>query len=222
MLTAAPALGQSEHAPSISLTYAVTSLALISAALMFARVLRSYTAEADRVWLGAESAHRQALAARARVRELAEHGRLLHDTVLNTLAAIAAGGAAVSDPRLVRDRCARDVKVVEAMLAGSAVTGPWGIPVPGPGFEVEWAGLSVREAERHLSRLAPDVVAALRGAVGELVRNAHEHAGVDRARIVTSVTADAVVVSVQDEGAGFQVDQVEGWGATRVRRTPEP
>jgi len=212
VLTAVPLVRHPGWGTDIALTYAITAGALILAGVALAQVLLSYAGEVDRAWLAAESEHQRVRAARVRARELAEHGRMLHDTVLNTLAAIAAGGAAVSDRRLVSERCRQDVTVVEQLLAGRPAGGLGSFPDASAGFDVEWTGLSAAERERHADGLAPQVLAALRGALGELVRNAQEHSRADHVRIDTALRGGVLLVTVIDDGVGFDLDRISGWG----------
>jgi signal transduction histidine kinase len=53
--------------------------------------------------------------------ERREHERLLHDTVLNTLTALARGGG---DPRATVGRCQHDVRLMEYVLSHPAESGP--------------------------------------------------------------------------------------------------
>jgi signal transduction histidine kinase len=103
----------------------VTSTVLMIAIVVLLRNgivrLRRVAAAAD-AWLDATGARRRAeRVAAARARDHREHERLLHDTVLNTLAGIGLGGG--DDTDRARQRCADSVAQVEEMLAGTRTEG---------------------------------------------------------------------------------------------------
>jgi len=212
LLAATPLVAHPDSGRALSLTYAITAGALVPAALSLTRTLRSYADRADAAWLAAEAERRRVRGVRARARELAERNRILHDTVINTFAAIAAGGPAVSDSELVRQRCAQDAGAIESLLAGHQRSRLFDLPEPTPAFRVTWTGLSTDEFERHASHLPIDVSAALRRATAELVRNAEKHSGADEVRIDAATRGGAIIVTVSDDGVGFDPEKVEGWG----------
>ena len=153
----------------------------------------------------------QAAASRA----AAEDARMLHDTVINTLAAIASGGGAVRDLAVVRERCARDIAAVAALHVGAE-------PTPDDGglrsatydarVRVLHQGLGDEELAGLEAQLAPARLRALRRATVELVQNAAKHAGVDEVRVRAEERGGALVVTVADDGVGFDRRTVAAGG----------
>jgi signal transduction histidine kinase len=127
--------------------------------------------------------------------------RVLHDTALNTLEAVA-NGVPEQRWRQLRRRCAADVAAVDRM----ADVGPptevatllQNLSDQGIGIEADVEWLSDPPA------LVQEVVLA---AVEEAVRNAAKHSGAQVVQLRALVTADSLVVEVVDGGAGFEVTQ---------------
>jgi signal transduction histidine kinase len=138
--------------------------------------------------------------------------RVLHDTVLQTLALVDRRTSR-SDPELART--ARDAdRELRRFLFGSDGGN-------GDGFEQRIRAAVDRAARHHdtagvaLSvgvldndRAAPsDVQDAIAAAIGEAVANALEHAGASQVVVFVDVDDDATVfASVRDDGRGFDVD----------------
>ncbi len=165
----------------------------------------------------AETAQRVA-AERWQARRAAD--RLLHDTVLATLTVLSHQGLGVA-PAEIRAACARDLAILTGTSTsrhGGAGRGSQNGGPGGPlGQVVETAvahaaalGLELtahlgsleRPAEQPI-RLDPLLAAALGDALAECVANVRQHAGVGRLDLTASVTRDAVVLLVVDEGRGF-------------------
>lgn len=147
-------------------------------------------------------------ARRTAVRSAAEQQRRVHDTAINTLAAVVRGGRAVADVEAVRARCRADVGVLEQLLddsqhevAGSAsLEDAWARHA----ITVDLPGLSGPDLAATWARLPLGIRAALSGAVGELVTNAEKHAGVTSMSVdVRSTGGDGISVVVTDHGRGF-------------------
>ncbi|MEH3032783.1 MAG: hypothetical protein PGN07_01795 [Aeromicrobium erythreum] len=189
----------------------VTALAIVAAVRAGLPSLWRLAADADAAAdrLADDLAEREAV--RRASRDAAEDARVVHDTVINTLGAIANGGVAVAQPDLVRDRCRRDVEVVEQLLAGRRAETPAGLDEV-----LEATALRVRRTgdDPHdwQSRAARPVVEAVTGAVGELLRNVEKHAGVDSVEVQVDVDDDVVRVAVTDAGVGFDPYTVERRG----------
>ena len=151
---------------------------------------------------------------------------MLHDTVINTLAALASGGAAVSDVDAVRQRCARDIATVAALQHGAE-------PVADDGglraaaydgrVRVHHHGLPSDELSRLEAGLPPARLRALRRATTELVQNAAKHAGVDEVEVRAEERAGRLVVTVADDGVGFdgRVAQAGGLATSVLARARE-
>jgi signal transduction histidine kinase len=201
----------------------VTALMLICGAWVFAGVIRRFATAVDAQAIAAERDQRRVVAARMLSRELAEDARVLHDTVINTLAAVANGGSTARHVDLVRRRCHRDAVTVEALLAGrrhrqqslEAACAHVAIPV-------RWSGLRGGELRRVEALLPPDMLAAIGGALAELVRNAEKHSCADHVRVDVSREDRDLVVRVSDDGVGFDPASAAGHGlAESVLRRAE-
>jgi signal transduction histidine kinase len=183
-------------------------------------------------------------AARGRYAELRgalarrEHERLVHDTVLNTLTALArpdAGAAAPASaaaPAGVLSRCRQDVELLEAALRGSAEPAAGAAGDPGDllaGVRTVTDGMRARGLTVHLAAdtgggpavpaaVPAAVVAALAGATREALSNVAEHAGTGEAWVAVRRSKHRAQVTVRDAGAGF--DPVgAGQGRLGLRRS---
>jgi signal transduction histidine kinase len=161
----------------------------------------------------------------ARNIERREHERLLHDTILNTLTALARVGA--DDPAGVVSRCRRDVTLIEDALGdqdhpaagGSREPGDLASAVQTVVAELRGRGLTVHvDIDGEEIPLAPaGVTAAIANATREALSNVAAHAGTGEAWVEvrqTTSAADADVplrleVTVRDRGAGFDLDRVD-------------
>jgi signal transduction histidine kinase len=152
--------------------------------------------------------------------ERREHERLLHDTVLNTLTALArAGPGDRDDVAGAVDRCRQDVILIEAALRDpdpDGSTAGHGDLVHGVRMvaaEMRARGLDVHvEATGGVPAIPAPVVTALSNATREALSNVAAHAGtadawVDVSRIGLGGNAgagkDGAQVTVRDQGAGF-------------------
>jgi signal transduction histidine kinase len=157
--------------------------------------------------------------------ERREHERLLHDTVLNTLTALAHADS--NDTAEVRNRCRQDVARIAAALSDPAdqETGagrPYGDlsgAVRAVAAEMRSRGLNVHVdiAEDFTLVVPPQVATAISNAIREALSNAAAHARtteafVEISRIGPTVHAegsDRLQVSVRDFGAGFDLARVD-------------
>lgn len=172
------------------------------AALLRSTLLRTAD-HVDATAATARTEHEALVAGQARARVAAEQARTLHDTAINTLAAIAQGGAAVRDLGQVRRRCAADVAAVRAAEHGGPP--PAGLDdLPGAlGIPVRWTGLDEAARRQAWQALGPERGALLTGLVRELLVNAHKHATGSPVRIRVGREAETLVVVVEDHGPGF-------------------
>jgi signal transduction histidine kinase len=162
----------------------------------------------------------------ARNIERREHERLLHDTVLNTLTALAR--AAVDDPAVVVSRCRQDVALIEDALgdqgdpAGDARRAPGDLAgeVRAVVTDMRGRGLTVHvdiDGEGGSVVVPAPVTAAIANATREALSNVAEHAGTGEAWVQVRLTApdgDADVpgrlaVTVRDRGAGFDLARID-------------
>jgi signal transduction histidine kinase len=159
----------------------------------------------------------------ARNIERREHERLLHDTVLNTLTALARVGA--DDQTGVVSRCRRDVALIEDALgdqdrlaAGAGgESGDLASAVQAVVADMRGRGLSVHvdiDGE-DVSVVPARVTAAIANATREALSNVAAHAGTGEAWVeVRQATSAAdlpcrLEVTVRDRGAGFDLDRVD-------------
>ena len=161
----------------------------------------------------------------ARNIERREHERLLHDTILNTLTALARAGA--DDPAGAVSRCRQDVALIEDALgdqgdpAGDASRAPGDLAreVRAVVADMRGRGLSVHvDIDGEGAPVVPArVTAAIANATREALSNVAEHAATGEAWVqvrLTTPAGDADVpcrleVTVRDQGAGFDLDRVD-------------
>lgn len=176
----------------------------------------------------ADASHDEALRAAVRleaqtatVRRAAEEQRQVHDTAINTLAAIVRGGGAVADVAAVRDRCRADALVLEQLVRTSGDAAAASVPEAGlarRSIAVVTPGLSGAALAGCWSGLPDGVRAALSGAITELVTNAEKHAGVPEVSVDVGADGAGVRVVVSDRGRGFAPGRVAERGlASSVR-----
>ncbi len=172
----------------------VSSLSLVSSAVLFA-IAGAAAGAAMELVRRAETA-----IAQARARE--EVARTLHDGVLQTLAVVQRRS---TDEELVA--LAREQELdLRAFLAGDRP-------------QTEEIGAALRSTAARIERrdglrvevlfvdddpplVAPPVVEAIAGAVGEALTNAHKHGRATRATVFVDID-DEVFCSVKDDGHGF-------------------
>ncbi len=200
----------------IALALAIPAVCYSVAALIIVTVLRRFAAVVDDADVAARDEHDRLVAAQASARTAAEYARTLHDTAINTLAAIAAGGTAVANAAQVRRRCGQDVAAIRGLgTGGRRVEGPFEYVGAGLSVSVTWTGLTGAELQDHLARLTPSRRTALRGIVKELLLNVEKHAGTRRAMVAVRSVDGGLRVVVSDRGVGLAVD-----GSGRVGRVP--
>jgi signal transduction histidine kinase len=152
---------------------------------------------------------RQAVEARRRSSDLArESARVLHDTMINTLGAIAVGGGATRDKTLVRARCERDIIAMSALGDGELDSSndagrSWSdLRLLGP---VEFSSLGAEALDARAPTLPSEVAWAMRGIAQEAVLNALKHAGVETVVIDAQPLPDGgLEVVVTDHGLGME------------------
>lgn len=180
---------------------------------------------ADATLDAAAQAASEQYAVLARNIERREHERLLHDTVLNTLTALARVGA--DDQTGVVSRCRRDVALIEDALgdqdrlaAGARCeSGDLASAVRAVVADMRGQGLSVHvDIDGEDASVVPArVTAAIANAAREALSNVAAHAGTGEAWVEvrqTTSAADAdlpfrLEVTVRDQGAGFDLDRVD-------------
>jgi len=202
--------------PMLVSSLAVTAAAIAAAGAVAVPQLWALAEDADCAAEQAQAELQAAALAAGIAREAADDARILHDTVINTLAAIAIGGAAVEDQGLVRDRCRHDLSAVGALVGKRVAAAPQSLsrldPVVGEGFVVRRTGLSDQAVLALEAELPESVSRAINAAVRELVRNSIKHAGTGEVVVEVRRTESEAVVVVADEGRGFDGVAVAGRG----------
>lgn len=146
---------------------------------------------------------------------LAEEARVLHDTVINTLAAITHGAAGSSDDTQIREQCARDARVLAELreqrfrLDDSRHLREIFVEQR---IQVVRTGLSDLELDEVERRLDSHMIAGVVGAAQEALRNAAKHSGERSAEVDLLVAADCLRVVVRDHGVGFDGKAIAGRG----------
>ncbi len=159
--------------------------------------------------------------------------RLLHDTVLRSLAVVARGGAG-ADPEELQDLLTFKKfdggaagSITSAPRAGMTVDAGGPLLTPGPVVVVEFSSAVERSSTRNLTAVLTEraarhsrqgfsigvfgeagtlpegMQAAIADAAEECMVNAARHAGTDRVDVLLSRTGSVVSVLVSDAGCGF-------------------
>ncbi|WP_100449166.1 sensor histidine kinase [Glycomyces xiaoerkulensis] len=144
------------------------------------------------------------LEARGRPGLPAEERRLVHDTAMATLSAIASGAVDSANDR-VRARAARDAAYLRQMLLhGRLEPGSLAVGLADVVADAEATGLRVRANYAGLpSDMDPRVTTAMAMASREALNNVRRHAGVDEAWLTAAVEEGEVVVRIVDHGNGL-------------------
>ncbi len=209
------------HLAGLASGTATAGIHLIQVAAMAAlmSLLRRSAAVADVALGGLRRASTEAAVLRARrADERAQYSRV-HDTVLNTLTMVGAGGVAASSPML-RRQAAADLAELERIAARAV---PYADPDPDGGrhggqdgaadeapvrLDARLREVAARSTLRVTAELAdlavPGAVAeAFAGAATEALTNVARHAGVDAARLGTVRAGNEIRVEIADRGRGF-------------------
>jgi signal transduction histidine kinase len=148
-----------------------------------------------------------------------EHERLVHDTVLNTLTAVARGSGDAAAG--VVTRCRQDVALIEAALGGADDPDSDDAAADGLLSEVRAVvgdmrarGLTVHLEGSEQGLVVPArVTTAISGAVREALSNVAAHAGTGEAWVTVRAAAPEdpglLTVVVRDQGAGFDPDRAD-------------
>jgi signal transduction histidine kinase len=187
----------------------------VIAGLVSHYLMRQATASAAAAVELAEARARQA-SEESRELERTRQYRMLHDTVLSTLSALARGGLDPSDP-LVRQRCAADADYLRGLISSNGVS-------VGNQLQGELAAVGRSQAALglrvhvHCADIPPDlpepVVRGLTDACREALNNVIKHSGGSQAW-VTAVGPDPhspggplATLTITDRGRGFDPARV--------------
>lgn len=197
---------------AITVTITQTSIVL-ALRLGLPRLLRP-AMDADAAAAAAEAAERRTLVAHRSSVRAAEESRILHDTAINTLGAIANGGAGISDARAVREQCGRDVDLLAVLRSEQATRDAAALieVFAQPRARVVRTGDGDDVLARFERSLPAATTAAIVGCVREAVTNALKHAGVDEVGIDARLTGTGLAITVRDSGSGFSGEVPEDRG----------
>jgi signal transduction histidine kinase len=183
-------------------TLAGATMLLIVVGLVHAygrRQLYGRAVMADAALSEADQAAGEQYAILSRGIERREHERLLHDTVLNTLTALARAGS--GDAVAVLNRCRQDVALIEGALgepddlAAGARRPPGDLPAEMRAViaDMRARGLTIHgELDDGGGHAIPErVIAAISNAAREALSNVAAHAGTGEAWVRVSLTAPA-------------------------------
>jgi signal transduction histidine kinase len=222
-------VGADPRLASLALLFAVVLVDWLVKRMLYARALKADNALAA----AHREAHDQYVILSENV-ERREQDRLLHDTILNTLTAIARSGGT---PAAI-DRCRQDIALLESALSESGGAAVADRARGGPVAAIEAVVGEMRAQGLAVDLEVTDGVAALGGgqepdpvaaamahATREALANVAEHAGTGQAWVTVGVTPpdDAagpgrIRVTVRDAGAGFDPGRVDP-GRLGVRRS---
>ena len=218
-----------EQMPNMSnrtITVAAILLIMVASVHIYGRrELYRRAAAADAALDEADRAASEQYVILSRSIERREHERLLHDTVINTLTALARGGN--DDMADAVSRCRQDVALIERTLSdpgdpGAAAGSPHGDlagDVRAVAAEMRARGLNVHVVMAGATAAAVPVrvATAISNAAREALSNVAAHAGTGEAWVEVSPVAPdgnagtpgGVQVTVRDQGAGFDLAQVD-------------
>jgi signal transduction histidine kinase len=171
-------------------------------------ILRRTAARADAAAAGAAAAAEARVRAEARQGEHRRTARLLHDTVVNTLGAIARWGRA--DRATVVQRCAADLELLRTVQ--DTVVGDPRSLMAEVSRRAEVLGVRLEVSVAQVGPpLTADIAEALVGALTEALTNVHKHSGAATARLVWRWDGRDGSVEVSDDGVGFDPSAGAGW-----------
>jgi signal transduction histidine kinase len=213
-----PSVGPGSASP---VTACLLLLAVALVASFGRRMLKRRAITADAALARADRDAHEQYVLLSRHTDRREHERVLHDTVLNTLTALARGGGSAGD---VVSRCRQDVKLIEATLADPDDTAGAAWPDGGLLSMIEEVAgqMGSRGLDVHVTALdgagepgGPARAVRLRAAralahaVREALANVASHAGTGEAWVEISQGTDGdLLVTVRDEGVGFDPARV--------------
>jgi signal transduction histidine kinase len=200
----------------------VTGVLLVMVAVIHLygrQLLYARTVAADTALDTADRAAREQYVVLSRNIEQREHDRLLHDTILNTLTALARTDG--EDVAAMVNRCRQDVALIEARLSDTgdppATAGQDQGDLVGDLHAVA-AEMRIRGLDVHVvvdgsgvpAAVPATVATAFSGATREALANVVAHARTQEAWVEVSFTASGrLQVSVRDRGAGFDPASID-------------
>ncbi|MGM5068620.1 sensor histidine kinase [Rhodococcus qingshengii] len=205
MLVAILALTLPEWGMETFFSILATQLSIIIGVRLGVSRLVGIASEADAIESRKNAALRRIQLVEGVSTEIAEESRMLHDTAINTLGAIADGSADLAGHRYIHEQCRRDVTMLRALRTRTAR------PIPGgleevfhhPGFTIRRSGVTDDEIAHCNQLVSASTISAVVYVVREAVKNSAKHSGADHARIQVRISATHLTVDISDSGQGF-------------------
>lgn len=150
-----------------------------------------------------------------------QDARVLHDTVLATLALLAHSGVGVG-PAALRQQAGDDARLLRLLRLGAPIdSGASSMFSPDQGDDA--LGTTFESVRQRFARMGLDVnwhgagqlalprdtLDALLGALGECLENVRRHAGVNEADVTVTDDEHTVRAMVSDAGSGFEPASVD-------------
>ncbi|MBN9612078.1 MAG: hypothetical protein J0H64_01185, partial [Actinobacteria bacterium] len=210
-------LTQPDWGVQFPISIVVTQTGIIVALRLGLLALLRISDAADADAEAAEREERAMQFTREASRRIAEEARVLHDTAINTLGAVANGSAQAVRGDRVREQCARDVVQLQRLRSRRKPDELDRAPGLGeifelPGLPIVRSGLGDHRLRRIDAELSQAARSGTVGCVREALTNAAKHSGADAVEIDLSEAADALIISVRDRGVGFVGPAPEGRG----------
>ncbi|MBL3699988.1 sensor histidine kinase [Leucobacter luti] len=199
----------------LPLSIVVTQISIIVALRLGLSALLAHSAAADSSMRAADDAALRAESIRHQSARLAEDARVLHDTAINTFAAIASAGegAGGQDADRVRAQCARDAALLGELRGARATRTAQILDIfVQHGLPIRRRGAADEAIERAGAALPQPTVEAIIGCVREAVTNATKHSGADHVDIEVTTSRSELHVRVTDDGSGFAGNAALGRG----------
>jgi signal transduction histidine kinase len=202
---------------------AATAIANTISYLGFYAVAHVFTVRARRMAAELEDARRQAVEDGRRLATAQERNRqhrLLHDSVLQTMEALA-GEWVIGDEEL-RTRARREARQLRQAIAGSEPLTGGGLPAALENLARDYAGRGLTVelvTAEYGSCPTTERADALVAVAREALTNVAKHAGVHRAVVRLATVGHRVELSVRDHGRGFDTTKVpRGFGSDQSIR----
>ena len=187
-----------------------TNVIMVVAAAAFLSFLRRIAASFDRKKEQAVQEQVRAVRARVLSSTTAEYIRVLHDTVVNTLGALARDESHRIHVHEARQRCRRDLERIRAFQNhdDQRRLRPTLTDLDFVGLPVRWLATSREDIERFQQSLPRDVLNALYWCATEGILNSTKHSGADHVTCEVRITPHELLLVIADEGRGFDTSRI--------------
>lgn len=197
---------QPEWSPAVPIALGFATAWGAVGANVAVRYLRRMSLTIDQDAAAATEERSAVLAAELAAMDAAEDARTMHDTVINTLGAIADAGSVLPDRDAIRTRCSKDLDRIRTIVGSEPALGdPSHLDaIPAAlGMSVDVAGIPVAQVRSLIDGLPERVATALYGMVWEALLNANKHSHAEHIGLRFARSGDSLEVAVVDDGVGF-------------------